>query len=108
MTTQHTAVTTLPMQVPPFQVTGGHQPFITPDASTAVQTHAISSVRTVERRVSTSDVRDLIDAAGPLTLRDIAGGLDVPERRAARVVATMTKGDRLQQDEWGRWRNRAA
>ena len=37
---------------------------------------------TTTPRVSASDVRDLIEAAGPLSMRDIAGGLGVTEREA--------------------------
>lgn len=56
------------------------------------------------REVAAEDVRDLIDAAGPLTLRDIAGGLDVPLRLAAERVRRMVAGRTLTRDEFGRYR----
>jgi hypothetical protein len=61
------------------------------------------AVQTVER-VTVHGVRDLIEAAGPLSLRDIAGALDVPERDAMVVVGWMIARDCLRQDEWGRHR----
>jgi hypothetical protein len=54
--------------------------------------------------VSASDVRDLIEAAGQLSMRDIAGGLGVTEREAASVVSWRADAGELKQDEWGRLR----
>src|SRR4029079_1585149 len=54
------------------------------------------AVQTVER-VTVHGVRDLIEAAGPLSLRDIAGALDVPERDAMVVVGWMIARDCLRQ-----------
>ncbi len=54
--------------------------------------------------ISIDDVCDLIDAAGPLTLRDIAGGLAVPVRRAAARVRQMVGAGALRRDEFGRYR----
>ena len=54
--------------------------------------------------ISIDDVCDLIDAAGPLTLRDIAGGLAVPLRRAAARVRQMVGAGALRRDEFGRYR----
>ena len=59
---------------------------------------------TTTPRVSASDVRDLIEAAGPLSMRDIAGGLGVTEREAASVIRWMADAGELKQDEWGRLR----
>ncbi len=56
------------------------------------------------RRVATSDVGDLIDAAGPLSLRDIAGGLNVSMHQASTLVDWMLRHDWLRQDEWERHR----
>ena len=55
-------------------------------------------------RVRSDDVLDLLDAAGALTVREIAGGLGVSERAAADVVAVMVERDWLRADEWGRLR----
>ena len=55
------------------------------------------------RRASTADVCDLIDAAGPLSLCDIAGGLDIHVAQASRVVRTMVADACLREDEWGRF-----
>lgn len=60
------------------------------------------SLMTGALTVSAGDVRDLIDAAGPLSLRDIAAGLGVPVYRAATIVNWMLEHDCLQQDEWRR------
>jgi hypothetical protein len=54
------------------------------------------------RRFDAPDVLDLLEAAGPLTTGDIAGGLGVPEREAAGVVRMMLDRDWLRPDEWGR------
>jgi hypothetical protein len=56
------------------------------------------------RGIVPSDVRDLIDAAGPLSLRDIAGGLDVSTHEASTVVRSMIEHHSLSQDEWERYR----
>lgn len=58
----------------------------------------------VAEAIAVDDVRDLIDAAGPLTLRDIAGGLAVPIRRAAARVRQMVGVGALRRDEFGRYR----
>ena len=52
--------------------------------------------------VSPGAVRDLLDAAGPLSLRDIAAGLGVPMQRASHIVSWMLDHDCLRQDEWRR------
>ena len=54
--------------------------------------------------VSVDEVADLIAAAGPLTLCDIAGGLAVPARRAAARVRQMVADRALKRDEFGRYR----
>jgi hypothetical protein len=60
----------------------------------------------VAASISVREVRDLIDAAGPLTLRDIACGLAVPVRRAAARVRQMVGAGALSRDEFGRYRLR--
>jgi hypothetical protein len=54
--------------------------------------------------VSTADVQDLIDAAGPLALRDIAGGLDCAVRDAATRVQQLLEQGCLRRDEFRRYR----
>jgi hypothetical protein len=54
--------------------------------------------------VSVEAVRELIDAAGPLTIRDIAGGLDVAAHEASAVVGRMMLEGCLSRDEWDRHR----
>ncbi len=44
-------------------------------------------VQTIEHSFSIKDVCELIKAAGPLQLRDIAGGLDVPEPHVSNVAS---------------------
>jgi hypothetical protein len=56
----------------------------------------------VPRRIGAADVLGLLEAAGPLTTADIAGGLGVSEREAASVVRVMLDRDWLRPDEWGR------
>jgi hypothetical protein len=53
--------------------------------------------------ISAPDVRELIEAAGPLFLRDIAEGLDVPVADLEPVVAMMVAQGLLRQDEWTRY-----
>lgn len=54
--------------------------------------------------VSPADVRDLLEAAGSLGIRDIAGGLDVRESAVVATVAWMLSRNELQMDEWNRLR----
>jgi hypothetical protein len=56
------------------------------------------------RCVSVDAVCDLIEAAGPLTVRDIAGGLDVPLRQASASVHRLARSNCLKQDEFRRYR----
>ena len=49
-------------------------------------------------------VRDLLDAAGPLTMADIAGGLDITVKAASARVAALLYCGCLRPDEWGRFR----
>jgi hypothetical protein len=58
----------------------------------------------VAATVSVDDVCDLLEAAGPLTLCDIAGGLAVPVRRAAACIRRMLANRDLRRDEFGRYR----
>ena len=58
--------------------------------------------------VGVSDVSDLLDAAGPLSLSDIAGGLAVPLSAAAARVRQMVLAGQLRRDEFGRYRRQEA
>ena len=53
--------------------------------------------------VAPTDISDLIDAAGPLTLSDIAGGLAAPVGCAVARVRQMVRAGRLHRDEFGRY-----
>lgn len=57
----------------------------------------------VADQIPFDDVCDLIAAAGPLTLRDVAGGLAVPAARAAGCVSKMIAECLLEEDEFGRY-----
>jgi hypothetical protein len=54
------------------------------------------------------DLCALIDAAGPLSLCDLAGGLNLSVRDVALRVRRMMHEHRLRRDEWGRYRLSAA
>jgi len=56
-----------------------------------------------EPAVSSHDICDLLGAAGPLSLDDIAGGLGVPARQAAMIARWMLDHGLLEQDEWDRF-----
>ncbi len=56
------------------------------------------------KRASVRDVCALLEYAGPLTVRDIAGGLNTPEREAVQVVEWMASNEYVKPDEWGRLR----
>ena len=73
-------------------------------ASTA-QRAAITDqwVTDITRGRAVAEICDLIEAAGPLALWDIAGGLDVPVAAATVVVQSMVSGGCLREDEWGRF-----
>jgi DNA-binding IclR family transcriptional regulator len=60
-------------------------------------------VRTIERSISLDEVCELIAAAGPLTVADIAGGLDAPAGQVAAYVQSMVGHGDLQEDEFGRY-----
>jgi len=55
------------------------------------------------RGVSLADVTELLDAAGPLSAEDIAGGLDAAPEDAAASLWWMREAGYLKQDEWGRY-----
>jgi len=57
---------------------------------------------------SDEEVRDLIAAAGPLTLCDIAGGLSASAAAAATCVRRMLRARQLRRDEFGRYQLREA
>jgi hypothetical protein len=65
----------------------------------AIQVHS-----SVARFVSVAEVCDLLAAAGPLTLADIADGLALPARLVAGRVRRMVNDCNLRQDEFGRYR----
>lgn len=67
----------------------------------------VRPVAVPQRRAAAGDVRDLIDAAGPLSLRDIAGGTGIAPHEAAQIVAHMVAHGVLRRDEWGRHSLRA-
>lgn len=50
------------------------------------------------------DIRELIAAAGPLSARDIAGGLGVSCRQAAASIRRMRRLSCLKRDEFDRYR----
>jgi hypothetical protein len=52
--------------------------------------------------LSTDSVADLLRAAGPLSVEDIAGGLGVSVREAQVVVWRMVDDDCVRPDEWQR------
>ena len=54
--------------------------------------------------ISIDEVCELIDATGPLTIRDIAGGLAVSLRSAVALVRRMVRIGALKRDEFGRYR----
>ena len=72
-------------------------------ASTVQTAVADRSVIDVARRPAVADICDLIEAAGPLALCDIAGGLDVPVAVASPVVQSMIADACVREDEWGRF-----
>jgi hypothetical protein len=49
-------------------------------------------------------VCDLIDAAGPLSIEHIAGGLNLPTAQASSCVGLMVTRDWLREDEFARYR----
>ena len=63
-----------------------------------------ATVLTLERAASPDEVCELIEAAGPLTIRDIAGGLAVSIRQASASVQLMVRRNWLKQDEFRRYR----
>ena len=75
--------------------------FIFPPAS-------VGPVPAIERvpssGVAAAEVCELIEAAGPLTVVDIAGGLGVSARCAAGRVRQMVSSGCLREDEFGRYR----
>ena len=63
-----------------------------------------AAVVTLECTASPDEVCDLIAAAGPLTVCDIAGGLAVSVRQASASVRLMAENGSLQRDEFRRYR----
>jgi hypothetical protein len=56
------------------------------------------------RGASANDVRELLEAAGALGIRDIAGGLDITVSAAAATVEWMLSRGEARMDEWERVR----
>ena len=82
-------------------LTGANGNYYTPAAVIVVEPQPVR-VQADERPVSAEEVESLIQAAGPLSVRDIAGGLGVTVAAALSAVRGMIVGDCLRQDEWGR------
>jgi hypothetical protein len=57
---------------------------------------------TPRAELSTDAVADLLRAAGPLSVEDIAGGLGAPLREVRAVVRQMVDDDCVLPDEWQR------
>ncbi len=57
------------------------------------------------RGVAPIDVRELLEAAGALTIADIAGGLDVTLAAVQTTIAWMVSRGDLRTDEWNRLRS---
>lgn len=58
----------------------------------------------IPQSAGVADVRDLLEAAGPLDISDIAGGLDLPVAAVVGTVAWMLARGELRRDEWERLR----
>ena len=56
-----------------------------------------------EAHASVRDLRELLEAAGPLPLQDIAAGLDISVTETGRLVCRAVRAARLRQDEWERY-----
>ena len=95
-----TTTTEAPMRTP---VSTGHT---TSSAHARLQTPKPPTAAPAAVSASTDDVLALIDAAGPLTLKDIAGGLNVSLRYASSLVRRLAAGGCLGLDEWDRHRVR--
>ena len=65
----------------------------------------VSAPGRAARTITIEDVEDLLAAAGPLTILDIAGGLDVSLREASMLVGKLQYAGCVQEeeDEWGRY-----
>jgi hypothetical protein len=63
-----------------------------------------SGVQTLERRLTAEEVYELLAAAGPLTARDIAGGIDLPMGEVGPFVAALEERGQLRRDEFERYR----
>ncbi len=84
--------------------------YMTPTATNIVQFSAPEPRAFIEeftlpwRSLNPEDVVDLLEAAGSLTVGDIAGGLDVPVAEIAHLVSSLVGGGDLREDEFGRYR----
>jgi hypothetical protein len=54
-------------------------------------------------RVPVEDVRELLEAAGPLDVTNIAGGLGWAIDETTDAVGSLVAGGRLRADEWDRY-----
>ena len=71
----------------------------TAPATTTEKTHVL---QTVPKSIWIRDVCELIDAAGPLTVGDIAGGLNAQVAQVMPVVEFLMGKNSLRVDEWDR------
>jgi hypothetical protein len=61
-------------------------------------------IQGIERRATTTDVCEVIAAAGSLTAEDIAGWLNVSAYEASEQVAVLSRRRLVCEDEFGRYR----
>ena len=71
----------------------------------AIQVVRAATTEPERERATIDDVEDLLAAAGPLTMLDIAGALDVSLTEASVLVGTLQYAGciREDEDEWGRY-----
>ncbi|HXK33951.1 MAG TPA: hypothetical protein VNM91_08085 [Dehalococcoidia bacterium] len=65
---------------------------------------ALPSIAAGERFLTAADVCQLIDAAGPLTVGDLAQGLGAGARDTQVLVEWLERNGELRRDEWDRFR----
>jgi hypothetical protein len=72
-------------------------------ASPPASAGALPSVAAGQHFLTAADICELIDAAGPLTVDDLAAGLRVGSRETRALVGWLERNGDLRQDEWGRF-----
>ena len=85
-------------------LSGAADNFYMPTAVLPVAPVRRPTAREQRHAVSPDEVSDLIEASGPLSLSDIAGGLGVSVRDATPVAYMLLDTGRLRADEWNRFR----